>query len=538
MILRFLFSLFAAMLGSRHVVEAGSPGDPVRVGRLWRFPDGSTVPVVEGGDGPLVDSVRARLRSLLDERKTKADELDSMLAGVETEGRSALTETEETRFSELRGRLAEIDTEREEIEGRIAELVEIEDRNRQAEETRARIDAELGEGSGSEGRGGRREGSGSVQVRREEVVYRPDVRASFFADALAVREDRATRQARERIERHAAISEVELRAGGEETRDVGSSAFGGLVVPQYLVEEFAPILRNGRALLNGVRRLPLPEEGMALVIPRGQTGSSTAAQAAQNDAVSETNVDFDNDLTVNVRTFAGQEDVSRQAIERGSAGLDRLVYQDLVSDYAETVDASAIADDGTSGTHVGLLNATGENTVTYTDASPTVPEVWPKLADAVQKMATARRRPPTFWLMHGRRWGWFMAALDSSNRPLLGVSSDPALAMNVLGESLASQFGEGQIVGTLQSIPVVVDNNVPTNLGAGTNEDRIFAIRGEDPILWEEGDGMPRELRFDEVGSASLTVKLLVYGYSAFTPDRRPEGISTISGTGLATPSF
>jgi hypothetical protein len=27
-----------------------------------------------------------------------------------------------------------------------------------------------------------------------------------------------------------------------------------------------------------------------------------------------------------------------------------------------------------------------------------------------------------------------------------------------------------------------------------------------------EGDGLPRQLRFEDVGSATLTVKLLVYG--------------------------
>lgn len=480
----------------------------------------------------MLTALRNKLKGLLDERAERQAAMDSILTAVETEGRSDLTPEETAEFAEIRSRLAELDAEREPIEARIREIEEIEERNRAAEEARSLIDA----GTPGEPEG-RAETPDRVRVGSEAGVYRPDVRASFFADALAVREGRATRGAAERIRRHAEISEVELRAGADpETRDVGTSAFGGLVVPQYLVDEFAPVLRNGQALLNAVRNEPLPAEGMSLVIPRGQTGSAVAPQSSQNSAVQETNVDFDNDLTVAVNTFAGQQDVSRQSIERGTPGLDRLVYQDLVADYAETVDASAIADDGTSGTHVGLLNATGENTVTYTDASPTVAEIWPKLADALQKIAGTRKRPASFWLMHGRRWGWFTAALDTAGRPVVG--QDPGVAMNIMGTAMAEKFGEGQVVGTLMGLPVVLDNNIPTNLGGSTNEDRIFAIRSEDPIYWREGDGMPRELRFEDVGSASLTVKLLVYGYSAFTPDRRPEGLATISGTGLATPSF
>lgn len=478
----------------------------------------------------MLTALRNKLKGLLDERATRQAELDAIVEATEAENRTEFTDEETATFTEARSRLTAIDEERGPLEARIAELQEIEDRAHEAEEARAELDA--ADGSPRTERSTRT----NVRVGEEERVYRPDVRSSFFGDALAQREGRASAGAVDRLRRHAEQEEYESRDA--EQRDVGTSAFGGLVVPQYLVDEFAPMLRDGRAFLNAIRRLPLPPEGMVFTIPRAQTGTAVAPQATQNSAVQETNADFDNDLTVNVRTFAGLQDVSRQSLERGTPGIDRLVYADLVADYSEKVDTSAIADDGTNGTHVGLLNITGENTVTYTDASPTVPEFWPKQADATTQIANTRRKPPTFWLMHGRRWGWLTAALDSANRPLVGIVADAAQAVNVMGVARAGMFGEGQIVGLLAGLPVVIDNNVPINLGGGTNEDRVFAIRGEDPIIWEENDGMPRELRFDEVGSGTLTVRLLVYGYSAFTAERRPEGVTTMAGTGLATPTF
>jgi hypothetical protein len=115
------------------------------------------------------------------------------------------------------------------------------------------------------------------------------------------------------------------------------------------------------------------------------------------------------------------------------------------------------------------------------------------------------------------------------------VHGDAGAAINAMGKA-AEAFGEGQLVGTLMGLPVIVDGNIPTNVG--TNEDVVFVLKRDDPILWEEGDGLPRQLRFEEVGAATLTVKLLVYGYSAFTADRRPTGLSRITGTGLIAPAF
>ncbi len=84
---------------------------------------------------------------------------------------------------------------------------------------------------------------------------------------------------------------------------------------------------------------------------------------------------------------------------------------------------------------------------------------------------------------------------------------------------------------------MIVDGYIPTNAGGGT-EDVVIVAHREDLILAEEGDGVPRQLRFEDTLAGSLTVKLLAYSYSAFTAERLPEGIKIITGTGLATPTF
>lgn len=360
-----------------------------------------------------------------------------------------------------------------------------------------------------------------VQVRSEPEIYSAESEHSFFADAA--RAERGDWAARDRIERH-------QRAHADlETRDTATSAFGALVVPQYLTDLFAENLRAGRPFLNAVQSLPLPAEGMTVNIPRGTTATTVAAQASENGAASETDFD-ETTLTVNVRTFAGQQDVSRQALDRGR-GIDAILYADLAADYATKVDRSAIADDGTSGTHLGVLGTSGINAVTYTDASPTVAEIMPKIADALQRINAARYQAADLIVMHPRRWGWFLSAVDGQSRPLVVPAANAP--MNAQG---VGQQGY-DVVGQLMGVPVIVDANVPTNLGAGTNEDRIIVCRRSDIILMEEANA-PRRFEAEQTAAGNLTVKLGVFGYSAFTAGRYPVSISVISGTGLVTPSF
>lgn len=364
-----------------------------------------------------------------------------------------------------------------------------------------------------------------------EITYRADKNESFFADMFRMRH-MGDQSAASRLQRHAQEMDVVHRDRGIQLRDVGTSAFDGLTVPQYLIDLYAPLARAGRPYANSVRSLPLPATGMTVEISRITTGTAAAVQASENAAVQETNID-DTKLTVNVRTYAGQQDVSRQALER-SEMVDMIVYADLVADYHTKLDSGIINDDGTSGTHLGVRRTSGINAVTYTDASPTVPEAWPKFADALQQVNSNLYLPATAWLMHPRRWGWLTAALDSSNRPLIVPSA--SVPTNAMGTGLAAEYG--QVVGQIMGVPVITDANLPSTLGTGTNEDLILAYRAFEHILWEEGDGMPRRLRFEETNGGNLSVKMVVYGYSAFTAGRQPAATSTVGGTGLVTPSF
>jgi HK97 family phage major capsid protein len=260
------------------------------------------------------------------------------------------------------------------------------------------------------------------------------------------------------------------------------------------------------------------------------TGSSTAVQVTQNDAVSETDVD-DTLLTINVRTIAGQQDISRQAIERGT-GIDTFVVADLIKSWHTTLDSQILNGAGTAGTIKGL-RASGGNAVTFTSTAPTVGLLYPKLADAIQQIQTNAFVSPTHWVLHPRRLAFLLAAVDSTNRPLVVPAANGA--MNAVGVGGAPIYGNSgyQMLG----LPIITDANIGTTYGTTTNQDEIYCVSANESHLWEQ-PGSPFALRFDATGAGNLTLKSVVYGYAAYTAERYPLAASIISGTGLSAPTF
>jgi HK97 family phage major capsid protein len=429
--------------------------------------------------------------TLTEKRSAALAKADALIEGAKNDARDLSTEED----AEVTAILDEVRA----LDEQISKHVELEKRSAEAAELR-KVN-------------GIAEATAPARVKNEERTYSKHSKHSFVADAFAAQfsNDFA---AKERLARHMNEERVERR-------DVTSANFAGLVVPQFLTELAAPFARAGRPFADIARKHELPAAGLTISISKVTTGSAVASQT-EGAAVQETNMD-DTKLDVSVVTLAGQQNVSRQALERGT-NIDSLVMADLVSAYHTTLDSTIVAT---------LVSEAGQS-VTYTDASPTVAELYPKLLDAVQKVQTTFFGGPNFILMHPRRLAFILAALDSTNRPL---AVPTPVAMN----SVANGNG-GVVYGNsgyqIAGFPVLTDANVTTTAGAGTNEDVIIIGNSQEAHLWEQGDGSPMMLRFEQPKAAELDVTMVVYGYSAFTANRYPNAFAKISGTGLVTPTF
>jgi HK97 family phage major capsid protein len=402
-------------------------------------------------------------------------------------------------------------TEDTEIAGTLSEIRELDDS--------IKVQEELAERSAQASVIREKAGIAPAVVKSEPRTYSPQADTSFIRDAYAAQFNNDY-QASERLARHMTEERVERR-------DVTSSNFAGLIVPQFLTELAAPFARAGRPFLDVARKHQLPAEGLTISLSKVTTGTATAVQS-EGAAVQETNMD-DTKLDISVVTVAGQQNVSRQAIERGT-NIDSLVMADLVSAYHTNLDSLNVTTSATS-----LMN-TITQVVTYTDSSPTVAELYPKLADAIQRIQTNFFAGPNFILMHPRRLAFILAALDTQNRPLAvpvpNFNGQPAFASG----NGAPIYGNSGY--TILGLPVITDANVTTANGTGTNEDVIILGNSQEAHLWEQGAGEPMMLRFEQPKATELDLTMIVYGYSAFTANRYPNAFALIGGTGLVTPTF
>lgn len=362
-------------------------------------------------------------------------------------------------------------------------------------------------------------------VTSEPDVYRRGGTQSYFRD-LACAQLRGDRSAFDRLERNA--RQVADLRGEERALSTTDGAGGDFVPPAWMVDEFVGLARAARVTANLVRQEPLPAGTDSINLPRLATGTAVAEQATQNTAVQNTDATT-NAVTASVVTLAGQQVVALQLIEQSPANMDSILLADLAADYATKLDLFVIQNNAAG--KRGLLSVSGVNAVTYTDATPTAGELYAKLADSIQQVHTGRFLPPEVIVMHPRRWAFFLAALDTQNRPLVVPSTgSPYNGLGSAGDVRSEGF-----VGTLQGLPVYVDPNIPINLGAGTNEDRIIVLRASDVILMES---TPRSEAFRETKADQLSVLLRFYNYAALHSERYPKAISVVSGTGLITPTF
>lgn len=359
---------------------------------------------------------------------------------------------------------------------------------------------------------GLREAAPAV-VKSEARTYTQNNGNSFIADAFRSQFNNDW-EATQRIARHMQEEKVERR-------DVTSANFSGLIVPQYLTELAAPYARAGRPTADRARKHEIPAQGLTISISKVTTGTAVAVQT-EGAAVQETNMD-DTKLDISITTTAGQQNVSRQSIERGT-NVDSLVMADLVSAYHTSVDAQLVAE---------LLASAGQ-AVTYTDASPTVAELYPKLLDAVQKVQTTFFAGPNAIIMHPRRLAWILAAVDTTGRPL---AVPTPYGMNPVATGAGSVV-YGNSGYSIAGLPVITDANVSIVQGAGTNQDTIFVGNMQELHIWEQGSGEPMMLRFEQPKAAELDITMIVYGYTAFTANRYPNAWAQINGTGLVTPTF
>jgi HK97 family phage major capsid protein len=446
---------------------------------------------------------------LRERRKAIKDQLDALVATAEARDDKNFTPDETAKVDQHLAELRDFDA-------RIEQALETE----AAEARSAELRKEAGEGG--------EQRTAPVQVT-EPDLYAKGGQHSYFRD-LYMAEKHGDWGANDRLQRHAKHA-LETRAIGN-TNGAGGSG-GEWAPPAWMTSEWINLIRPSRVTADLFRHEDVPFGISSLNYPKLLTGTAVGLQSTQNSALTSTDPTTGY-VQVGFSTIGGKNVMSQQLIDQ-ARNFDEVVLQDLAAAYGQQVGTQVFTGTGTgSGTNAvinGLGAATIGTTQTWTQASPTAAGFYGQAAALLAGFLAKRLMPPTHFVMHPRRWYWLAAAADSTGRPLVVPNGN---AFNPLATQSNPAVPMGQ-VGTLLGVPVVIDPLVPTNLGAGTNQDVVYLIKADDLVLLESG---PRTEVFREPYADSLGVLVRLYGYVATILNRHTESIGAISGTGLITPTF
>ena len=356
----------------------------------------------------------------------------------------------------------------------------------------------------------------SVRVTAEPEIYRRDGEHSYFRD-LYKAQKYGRSESLERLDRHSRAIGTADGGIGEFVPRRGSSTSSSRW-PAPGARHRRPVPPGGAARRHRLHQRARRDRRLV------RCGADHAGQRPVRDDMTSSSA------TAAVATEGGVATVNLQLLEQSPINVDTIVFGDLAAAHAVAVDTFCISNNATG--KKGLLSVTGINAVTYTDASPTVPEAWPKLIDAKRQIHKGRFLPATHVVMHPDRWAWFESQLDANGRPY--VSDALATALPLLGIT-DGNVPEG-FAGTLRglALPVYLDANIPVN-GRRHERGPHHHDARPDVTLYESA---PRAELFRETKAKEAQVVFRLYSYLALMSARAPKAISVIAGTGLAAPSF
>lgn len=454
----------------------------------------------------LIRRAKEQLNARIAARNYKTEELNT-LRGTDN--------YDQVREAELVSARSGIDAEIEVLRKRLSDL----EAEREQDEAMYRLQSEVVP-TGPSAPAAERSGV-SVGHEPNPVYRKGDTEVSYFRDLFT--------------SRHQGDQAAMKRMADSQERAMTSTAGAGgeMAPPLWLIQDFVELARAARVTADQIPTETLPAGVSSINIPKISAGTTVGVTQTQNTTITEGSVTTTS-VSSGIAEITGKQTVSIALLKQSGISLDSIIIGDLAAAYATKLDTQVLVGANANGELRGMVTA--GTTVTYTSAAPAVVSTtaansfYLKILSAQSAMASSRFMPADKIIMHPRRWAWVLGALDSSNRPLV-VPNGPAFNQVAEGNGFVS---EG-LAGSLLGLPVFVDPNIPTNIGAATNQDYVFVVRSADMRLYES----PVETAsFDATYAAQNSILYRVLGFAAFIPDRFQASVQVISGTGLVAPSF
>lgn len=297
------------------------------------------------------------LHTIREQRAAKVQEMRSLLAKAESEKRN-LTQPEQAGFDKLKGEITALEAD----EQRANFLAEAE--RRQMGTPVDRPLAEL-----------------QSQINVADVI-----RSQMEGRALSGAAAEYHKEAERRTGR--AAQGVFLPLQAFEKRVSTTTTAAPIVPDDYRADQFIGPLRNS-LLMRRLGARVLSNLRGDVVIPKFGTGL-TAHWVNENEAIPESDMTFDDPVTLKPRHVGAITELSRQLLQQANPSIDAMVRDDISFVIAEAFDRAMLSGDGIK-EPLGLLNTPGIQTASLATLD------WPAVV-AVSQMLADVNVTPNAWL--------------------------------------------------------------------------------------------------------------------------------------------
>jgi HK97 family phage major capsid protein len=180
------------------------------------------------------------------------------------------------------------------------------------------------------------------------------------------------------------------------------------VVPDAFSDRIIGVIDPRRPFMATTERIPTPESGMQLVVPKIVTRPTVARQVAEKDELSSTATSITTE-SFNVQTYGGVGDISIQLLKRSDPSFLELYLRLLAEAYAIETEEAAVA------ALIAAINDGGPEPATALNPNAL------NLGAAFQTSFNAiRRGPDTIWMSSEAVAEFIDAKASGTNQALYG----------------------------------------------------------------------------------------------------------------------
>lgn len=272
----------------------------------------------------------------------------------------------------------------------------------------------------------------------------------------------------------------------------GLASAGGTLVPEQFATDVIEYLRTEAVLRKaGVRQIAMPNGNLRL---GRQSAAATAYWGSENKIITASQPSTD-EVNLQARKLTAVVPISNDLIRQAGIDADQFVRDDLNAIMPLAEDYAFIRGDGTAGSPKGIRYSLASANIfarTQAGSTSTVVEIQNDLMKAIRKLEENNVKVRSgFWLMNA-----------TTKNGLMGIRDTVA---NLV-------FAPEMRTGFLMGFPFYVTNQIPNNLGGGSDEGEVYFCEASELVI---GDHM------------ALTVEMFPNGAYVDSSGTMQSGIST-----------